>query len=323
MYVQYWTTQSGFTSSLEMKNNLVSDPLTVAISVYVAAGEFPVKTITLAPRQTTVLDLNSAIQATAIPRDVREGTLEVEFTGPNPLALMGSISVTNLEQGIAWNFFLYPRRTDAEAEAAPLRSVFWLPSNQADGFVAGQNVSESNLTLTPVFQIEGRSYPLAAMVLGPEQGFKLELRKELRRLGLANVRAGGIQLSYQGEPDGLKAHGALFDGNGFSAEMDFLRYQQADPGQTFYLRTPRFAIGPADAMLGLPRGHPIRTNPAAAELSGQDSEYTNRARDPQGWRSQRSEDSTLAGCRQDTGSSAGSAAGCGPRAPDLVGESGD
>jgi hypothetical protein len=249
----YWISKLGFTSSLEMKNNLFTDPLAVTIWVYIPGGEFILKTVTLAPRETTVLDLNSAIQSSLIPHDANEGALEVQFVGPNPSALMGSISITNLRRGTAWNFFLYPRRIDPEATAAPLQSVFWLPGEDADGFVAGQNVSESNLVLTPIFEVQARDYPLPAILLRPDQGFKLDLRNELRKLGLAHVTAGGVKLVYQGDPDALKAHGALFDEEGFSSEMDFLRYEAADTLE-LYFRTPRFAVGMADRKLGLPTG---------------------------------------------------------------------
>lgn len=114
-----------------------------------------------------------------------------------------------------------------------------------------QNITESFLTVTPSFQLAGAVYPATPASLAPGQSYKLELRKELRKLGLQGVTSGGIELTYQGEPDGIRAHGVLFNGKGFSAEVDFLRRNTLPAPETFFLRAPRFAFGPADPALGL------------------------------------------------------------------------
>jgi hypothetical protein len=163
---------------------------------------------------------------------------------------MGSVSVANPARGIAWNFFLYAQRPDPAP--LPLRGVFWFPNNQSDGFIALQNISESPVSVSPRFEINSHSYPITAITLASGQGLKFELRKELNKLGLKDATAGGIEFTYQGAPDAVKAHGALFDDRGFSAEIDFIRYDSSTDGQTFSLRTPRFAIGQADPVLGLP-----------------------------------------------------------------------
>jgi hypothetical protein len=239
-----------------MKNNHVSQTLTVGIDLYFSNGEeYALPGVQLAPRQTTVVDLNSAIASlppALAARAGKEGTLEVEFTSPTSSNLMGSVSVTNPEKGIAWNFFLYPRRTDAEATSAPVRGVFWFQDKSTDGFVALQNVSDEIAYVTSSFQVDGSSHALPEIALLAGQGLKLDLRKELHDLGLDNATAGGIQFTYRGAPDALKGHGVLFDGHGFSAEMDLTRQEYYEQPRTAYLRTPRFAIGRADAKLGLP-----------------------------------------------------------------------
>ena len=100
--------------------------------------------------------------------------------------------------------------------------------------------------------MRGQSYPLPSVALRPDQGLKLDLRKELKALGLDGAEAGGLELSYEGPGDALKAHGVLFDKKGFSAEIDFTRYARWDESQALTLRTPRFAVGKADPQLGLP-----------------------------------------------------------------------
>lgn len=250
----YWTVQPGFTSTLEMKNNLVAEPLSVSVSLYFANGEeYPLSPVQLGPRQTAIIDLNRAIESlpsAVAARAGQEGTLEVEFVAPTPSALMGSVSVANPERGIAWNFFLYPLRSGLPI--APLRGVFWFPNSGADGFVAMQNVSEEFLSMAPRFHIAGQAYPLAPISLAPGQGHKLNFRAELRKLGVDDVTGGGIELRYEGVADALKAHGVLFDNRGFSAEVDFTRFESWDEAQTVTLRTPRFAVGQADSRLGLP-----------------------------------------------------------------------
>jgi hypothetical protein len=60
----------------------------------------------------------------------------------------------------------------------------------------------------------------------------------------------------------LKAHGALFNNQGFSAELDFHLRDARGEERPITLRTPRFAIGPADPALGLPT--PTRFEPGLA-----------------------------------------------------------
>ncbi|MGH9579404.1 MAG: hypothetical protein ACRD2R_00295, partial [Terriglobales bacterium] len=256
LWVPYWTVEPGFRSTLELKNNRTETALTVEMSVYLLSGpEYYLPSVHLQPRETRTLDLNqvlSGLLPASGDKAAQQGQLELWFHSENPSALMGSVSVSNPEKGIAWNFFLYPRRTDPEAGAVPVRGVFWFPNKKADGFVALHNVSDATAFVTANFQVKGRSYALPELALPAGLGQKLELRKELRSLGLSEASAGGVEFTYRGAPDALKAHGVLFDGRGFSAEMDFTRLEYYEQSRTVYLRTPRFALGAADPKLGLP-----------------------------------------------------------------------
>lgn len=252
----YWNIQPGFTSTLEMKNNRVSETVTAHVSLYFASGEeYYLRPVLLSPRQTAVIDLNRAIAS--LPRAVAarassEGTIEVAFDSGNASAIMASVSVKNPDRGIAWNFFLYPDGYWPEEAVSPLQSAFWLPSSRADGFVAIQNVSDATATLTPRFHVNGAVHQGSPTSLLAGQGFKLELRRELRQLGLDRVNAGGIEIAYQGTPGAILAHGVLFDNQGFSAEMDFLPETALEESTDFFYRTPRLALGPADPALNLP-----------------------------------------------------------------------
>jgi hypothetical protein len=114
-----------------------------------------------------------------------------------------------------------------------------------------QNASEEFMAVFPRFEIDGQSYPLGPLQLGPGQGQKLELRGELRRVGLQDVTAGGIQLSYEGVAGALRAQGVVFNRRGFSAEIEFLAAHSVEEPRNFALRTPRFALGSAAPVLGL------------------------------------------------------------------------
>ena len=78
------------------------------------------------------------------------------------------------------------------------------------------------------------------------------LRRELRSLGLEQVSAGGIELTYKGPSDAVKAHGVLFNNLGFSTEIDFHLQNTGEEERVLTMRTPRFGIGRADPALGLP-----------------------------------------------------------------------
>ena len=144
LWSPYWTVASNFTSTLEVKNNLTEEVLTAHVWLYSAAGEeHYLQTVSLQPRQTAVLHLNSAIGALPAPVAARlgkQGSAKVTFTAPHPSNLMGAITVTNPEHGIAWNFRLYA--SFPEMPSVPVRGLFWLYDDQTDGLVAAQNSSE-------------------------------------------------------------------------------------------------------------------------------------------------------------------------------------
>ena len=158
----YWSVAPGFDSTLEMKNNRLDETVTAHISVYFASGEeYYLNSLRLGPRETKNLSLNQALDAapsSVASRASREGTLEVEFNSENSSAIMGSITVQNRRQGLAWNFFLYPALATA---AQPLRGVFWFPDRRADGFIAIQNLSEEMVLLEPVFHVLAASMLLS------------------------------------------------------------------------------------------------------------------------------------------------------------------
>jgi hypothetical protein len=237
-----------------MKNNLAEEGLTVHVRVYSAAGEEQyLQAVSLAPRQTAIVNLNNtiaALPASVAARLGKQGSAKLTFTSPHPSNLMGAITVTNPERGIAWNFRLYP--SFPELPTAPVRGLFWLYDGETDGLVAAQNASEEFITLHSSFDVGGASHPLPPVPLAPGQSFLLSLRRELERLGLAGVTVGGIEFTYEGPGDAVQAHGALSNQNGFSAEIDFHRFTRWEERRDFTQRTPRFALGPADPALGLP-----------------------------------------------------------------------
>ncbi len=197
LWASYWTVEPGFTSTLEMKNNRAEETLPVQVSLYFANGEeYYLDPMQLGPRQTAVINLNQVYES--LPNSVRaragsEGTLKLSFNSPNAKGIMGSVSVSNPERGIAWVFRLYPSAPDFPV--VPVRGLFWFPDENTDGFIAVQNASEEYIDVSPLFHIAGESHSAPSFRLAPGQGYKLELRKELRRLGLHNASAGGIEFT--------------------------------------------------------------------------------------------------------------------------------
>lgn len=175
----YWTVEPGFTSTLEMKNNRVGESLTARVSLYFLNGkEFELDSVVLGPRQTVVIDLNEvhkALPASIAARAGKEGTVEVEFVGPNPSAIMGSVSVTNPRRGIAWNFFLYPERLGLGI--APVRGLFWFPDHKADGFVAVQNLSAQAMTVTLIFTLLRADIPSRRFHFCPDRATRSSCEK--------------------------------------------------------------------------------------------------------------------------------------------------
>jgi hypothetical protein len=270
LWAVFWSTEPGFTSTLEMKNNRIRELITAHIALYLADGaEVPLDPVTMGPRQTVMLNLNDIIRnlpPSTVGHGPREGTVEVEFIAPNASSVMGSVTVTNPANKIAWNFFLYPERPGLGP--APVRGVFWFPNRRTKGFVAVGNVTHDPVLVKPVFQIKGVRHPAPYFTIPPEQGVKFDLREALRHIGQTDATEGGIEFTYDGPPDAIRAHGVLYDEQGFSAELDFLRYDEFQEEMDFNYRTPRFAVGSADPVLGLPDQTTFRPNLVLHNFNG-------------------------------------------------------
>jgi hypothetical protein len=246
----YWSTADGFVSTIEMKNYHVSNPLTVTPVLHLEhGGEIALEPITLKPSETRRINLNQVLAK----RGQRELIGAAEISHAPAGAFGANMTVLNDAKSLIYNFQF--RTPDVTTR---LEGLWWFYDEHTDGFVAAQNASNNEITVTPTLYAQERPYRLEPIKLRPHEMTVLRLRQEqLRRLGLEQVREGGISLE-SSVTGALVAGGGLVNPNiGFSAPLrmddpDQLSLNVKRLGQTLHAIGVTIGTDVTDMSMGLP-----------------------------------------------------------------------
>lgn len=234
-----------------MKNYRVDMALTVTPVLYPLGGrESILGSITLNPSETRVLNINEALAASGDP--AREGAVELRYSNENEGILGANMTVLNESKSLIYNFLLREPQTTRQLEG-----LWWLMDSDTDAFVAVLNTSATATTVTPTLYVKQRPYRLQAIQLASHEVKLINVRQELRNIGLKKLTEGGIQLESSVEGALIAGGGLMNPTTGFSAPI-----RMSDPrldahmakrlGQTQHaLNIP---IGEPPVEMGLPAG---------------------------------------------------------------------
>ena len=234
----YWSNEKGFVSTIEMKNYRVDELLIVTPVLYPLHGhEIKLDPIALNPSETRLLNINEVLKARREKRTV--GAVEISYSHTTEGVFGANLTVLNEAQSLVYNFQLQmPEQTNR------LEGLWWFPDQETDGFVAVQNASADPVTATPTLYIDQRPYQLKALRLQPHEMRLIELRHELRKLGLKNSRQGGIQLASSRAQAVIAGGGLAHPQIGFSAPV-YLNNQERLVAQVKWLGQTLHALNVA------------------------------------------------------------------------------
>jgi len=269
----YWRTDSGYVSTIEMKNYHVEQPLTITVVLYPQDGSEIIPTpITLNPSETRLLDLNQVLAAYGKQPSV--GAAEIKYNQLTEGVFGANLTVLNSSKSVIYNFqFRLPESTPR------LEGLWWFYDAGTEGFVAVQNTSDRNVTVIPALYVRERKRPLELLQLKPHQTKLIELRRELKKLKEEDIAAGGIELRAS-ESGAVIAGGGLANPDiGFSAPLrmddpDMQAMHAKRLGQT--LHALGVAIGADDPTMSMGLPSSARMNPIIhlRNISNQSIEVT-------------------------------------------------
>jgi len=208
-YIAYWTTEAGWNTELQLRNNLESADLTVTPALRTADGtETALPPVTIKPGDVVSLDFSDLFTKTATKLLGFYGSIVLRYRAPVERALFASAMIRVQGQPIAFHL-------DAEFEAlvprkASTEGLWWLPRESVTDFLVLTNSSEQSLnTILTIYNSagEGWSEPL---LLAPRQTQRLSVGTLLRQSQL-NDFYGGFRVSTAGY---LHTAHLLFDEQG-------------------------------------------------------------------------------------------------------------
>jgi hypothetical protein len=264
--IAYWTTETGWTSELLLRNNAVGQDLTVTPALRLPDGtETPLAPVTIKPQDVKSLDIPAAVAAAAAPQLVGTyGSVVLRYRSASLGVLYASIMIRAMGHAIVFH-------VDASAEyqelpASSREGVWWLPKDTTSDYLILTNQGKNALSLDlSLYDASGRENR-QKVLLGPYNTTRFSVRKLLQAAGLAGFY-GGIKVSAAANAGSLDTLHFVFDeGANFSA---ILKMFDHDPNanlterdyagtKVWTLRAPMLALSSPDPALAFPPGTTLR-----------------------------------------------------------------
>jgi hypothetical protein len=259
-HLAYWTSETGWSSELQLRNNAASRELTVTPVLRLPSGaETSLAPVTIKPQEVRSVDLSYAIFAAAAPQLIGTyGSAVLRFRSPSSGSLYAAIMVRRAGHAVAFHI-------DATGEAIDVQKgsregIWWLPKDSTTDYLIVSN--QGGNTLSTDLRLYDSSGKEAAqqLLLGAGQTSRLSVRSLLQHAGLTGSY-GGIKIAAASHAGSLNSLHFLFDEEaGFSAILKMFDYDPAtkleerDYAATgaWTLRAPMLALSILDSALGFP-----------------------------------------------------------------------
>jgi hypothetical protein len=259
--VSYWTTEGGWSSELQLRNNIAGQDLVVTPVLRSANGEeASLPPISIHPDEVKAVDIRSAIEAYAPGFSGNYGSVALRYHSVSFQNLYAAMMVHDTGHPIA--FHIDAIGHIEEFEGATREGVWWLPNETAKDVLVLTNQGGSPLDLTVLLYDAQGKHAEKRVPLAPLQTMRYSLRSLVADAGLSGSY-GGFQVraaSHAGSLDTL--HVVYDEGAGFSAMLKMFdhdrkaKVQERDFAGTssWTTRAPMLALSDPDPALNFPSG---------------------------------------------------------------------
>ena len=261
-FIAYWTSEAGWTSELQLRNNAAAQDLTVTPALRLPDGaETPLAPVTVKPQEVKSVDIAAAVASAAAPQLVGTyGSVVLRYRSASLSSLYAAMMIRAMGHAIAFH-------VDASAEfqelpAGSREGIWWLPKDTTSDYLILTNQGKNPLPLAlSLYDPTGRQSQ-QNILLGPYQTNRFSVRKLLQGAGLAGSY-GGIKVSAAAHAGSLDTLHFLFDDSAnFSAILKMFNH---DPNaklaerdfagtKVWTLRAPMLALSNPDSALAFPPG---------------------------------------------------------------------
>jgi hypothetical protein len=263
--IAYWTTETGWHSELQLRNNQVGRDLTVTPALRLANGaETSLTPVTVKPQEVKAIDLDAAIPPSAPQLTGTYGSLVLRYRAPGVRSLYAALMVHNIGHPFAFHI-------DATAEWQDLQvgsreGIWWLPKDTTSDYLILTNQGTNALPLDlSLYDANGKESK-QKVLLGPRESTRYSIRKLVLAAGLTGSY-GGIRVSASAHAGSLDSFHFLFDEtSGFSSVLKMFdrdpnaKLEERDYAGTniWTLRAPMLALSNPDPALAFPPGTSLR-----------------------------------------------------------------
>src|SRR5579864_361394 len=265
-FVAYWTSETGWTSELQLRNNTVGHDLIVTPVLRLADGtETTLAPATIKPQEVKSIDIDAAIAAASAPQFIGTyGSVALRYVAPSTGSLYASMMICTT--GHAAAFHIDAMGESQDVQTGGREGIWWLPKDTASDYLImtneGQNAISADLSLYDSTGKEANQrIPLAA-----RSTTRLSVRELLLAVGLTGTY-GGIKVSTNAHAGSLDTLHFLIDEiAGFSAILKMfddnpnIKLEERDYARTgiWTLRAPMLALSHPDPALAFPPGTTLR-----------------------------------------------------------------
>lgn len=260
--LSYWTSETGWHTELQLRNNAVGRNLTVTPVLRLADGaETSLAAVTINPQEVASVDIDAAIAAAKAPQLIGTyGSLALRYRSPVSGVLFSSAMIHETGHPVAFHIDASGELPDRDAGSR--EGIWWLPKDTTKDYLILTNQGGKVLPVTvSLYDASGRENKQKDL-LGPHETTRLSIRKLLQNSGLAGS-FGGIKVSTTAHAGSLDSLHFLFDETaGFAAILKMFDYdpntklEERDYARTgtWTLRAPMLALANPDPSLAFPPG---------------------------------------------------------------------
>jgi hypothetical protein len=262
LIIAYWTTETGWTSELQLRNNLAGQDLVVTPALRLAGGgaETALAPVTIKPQEVASIDLESAIGKTAPQWIGTYGSLVLRYHSMDNSNLYSALMVRRTGHPIAFHIDAMAAEQDYDAGAR--EGVWWLPKETTTGYLILTNQGGYTLPLVlSLYDANGNEHK-QKVVLGSRETSRLSVRTLLVAAGITGSY-GGIKVSAASHEGSLDTLHLLYDETAeFSAILKMFdhdpraKLEERDFAKTsvWTTRAPMLALANPDSALAFPPG---------------------------------------------------------------------
>jgi Bacterial Ig-like domain (group 2) len=258
-----WMIDANFKSSIYLKNDVETDPITVTPILHLSNGrEYPLKEVKLDPAGIAVISINQALADKGIASwATLMGYVEIQYRWSWD-ALCVTVQNVDVPHSVIYAYGLRPAsqpnaqaQGQMEATVPPhvLEGMWWKQEPNVTGFVALSNVSAQAISAS-VQLTDNQSIPVTEQTITVSPHCTKLIR--LSELQQSAALEGGIRITYGGSEDDLIANGGLEDiATGYSAALPLrlAATMQEDLPASSYAALG-LMTGAADPMMSFPEG---------------------------------------------------------------------